>query len=199
MNAEHEAKQAASTELVHVREEITALDGWVIDDDEGNALAGGMLQDVKQRHKALEAKRKSITTPLLEAKRAVDDLFREPRALLEAAEQSLKSKIAVYVMSQGERNAAHLEAARGAESLEEAAASIALVEHVQAPAGVSVRRVWRPRVINEGLLDQRFTSPDMSKIKAWAKEHVDTAGKPLPIPGVVFDADEIVTSRKAKA
>lgn len=198
-NATTQATKTTTLALATVTAELEALDGWTIDTADDNALAGEALQDVKQRHKALEAERKKIAGPLLAAKKAVDDLFRPPRAALEQAEQLIKGKIAGYLEAVAERNDAAVEVASTAESLDDASAALATIEHAEAPAGVNVRHVWRAVVISEDMLDRRFMSPDDSKIKTWAKEHVDGDGKPLAIPGVRFDREAIVSSRKVKS
>jgi hypothetical protein len=198
MNPEQQAAQATATALAVITDERAALDGWTIDNTDDQALAADMLRDVKRRHKSLDTKRKTITTPLLEAKRAVDDLFRAPRELLEEVEGILKEKIAAFLDRAATANSAALLTASKAESLDEAAAALATIEHVEAPAGVSVRHVWRAIVFNEELLDRRFLSPDQRKIDAWAKEHVDADGKPFVIAGVNFEREAIVSSREVK-
>lgn len=190
-----QAERETSTALAVVNEELEALDGWTIDNPEDQEFAADMLRDVKKRHKALEGKRKTITKPLLEAKRAVDDLFRAPREALEQAERILKGKIAGYLEAVEAANTEAVEAASNAETVDEASEALANVEHVDAPKGVSVRYVWKPRVIAEDLLDRRFLSPDMGKIKAWMKEHTKPDGEPLAIPGVAFDKSPIVSAR----
>lgn len=197
-NAQEQATKTTTAALATVRAELDALDGWTIDNEDDNTLAAEALRDVKRRHKALEAERKKIAGPLLEAKRAVDALFKPPREALEQAERLIKGKIAGYLEAVAERNAEAVETASTAESLDEASAALATIEHAEAPKGVNVRHVWRPVVIAEDLLDRRFLSPDPAKIKAWAKEHVDADGKPLAIPGVRFDREAIVSSREVK-
>jgi len=197
-DATQQATKTTTAALATVQAELEALDGWTIDNEDDNALAGEALRDVKRRHKTLEAERKKIAGPLLEAKRAVDALFKPPREALEQAERMIKGKIAGYLEAVAERNTAAVEVASSAENLDDAADALATIEHVEAPAGVNVRHVWRPRVQSEELLDRRFMSPDMNKIKAWAKEHVDADGKPLAIPGVLFEREAIVSSREVK-
>jgi hypothetical protein len=197
-DATQQATKTTTAALATVQAELEALDGWTIETADDNALAGEALRDVKRRHKKLEAERKKIAGPLLEAKRAVDALFKPPREALEQAERMIKGKIAGYLEAVAERNTAAVEVASTAESLDDASAALATIEHAEAPAGVNVRHTWRAVVIAEDMLDRRFLSPDMSKIKAWAKEHADADGKPLAIPGVRFDREAIVSSREVK-
>ena len=194
----HEEASAHATQaLATISQEIDELDGWTIAHEDDNDFAASMLRDVKARHKALETKRKAITVPINRALKEINSLFRPPRERLEDAEKILKGKIAGYLEAVEAKNAAALEAAAAAETLDEATNAIALVTDAEAPKGVSVRYVYRPIVVDEGALDRRFLSPDPAKIKAWAKEHADADGKPLAIDGVKFERDAIVTSRSA--
>ena len=59
-----------------------------------------ILQRIKGRAKEIDTERKTITTPLDVAKKAVMDLFRKPLDLLEKTEKSLKDAIAVYSTEQ---------------------------------------------------------------------------------------------------
>lgn len=195
---QHQAEQQASAALTVVQQELEALDGWTVDSDEDNAFAAEMLQDVKQRHKRLETERKKITKPMNAALRAVNDLFRKPREALEQAERLIKGEIAAYLEAREEANTAAFEAAADAETVEEASAALASVEDASTPAGVSVRYKWRAVVVAEDLLMPQFLSPDRAKIEAWASSHKGPDGEPLPIPGVRFDREPIVSSRAVK-
>lgn len=196
MNAtpQEQARQATTIALATINDELEALDGWTIDNTEDNEFAAEMLQDVKQRHKALEAQRKTITKPLTAAKKAVDDLFRTPRGLLERAEVLLKGKIAVYVDT-SEANTAALKEAANAETVEQAAAALSTIEHIEAPAGVSVRYKYRAIVFSPDIVPDEFRIPDEVAIQRYTDEAVKIHGEPTPIPGVRFDKEPIVTSR----
>lgn len=60
------------------------------------AAAARELQELKGRAKALDERRKEITRPLDEAKKAILDLFRAPLAVLEEAEGVLKRSIITW-------------------------------------------------------------------------------------------------------
>lgn len=189
MNALEQAEETTSAALTVIRSEIDALDGWTIDDEDDNEFAAEMLRNVKSRHKYLEDKRKGITGPMNKAMRAVNDLFRPPRTALENAERILKSKIAGYLEACEAANTAALVAASTAETVEEASAALATVEHADAPKGVSVRYKWRAIVVNEELLDRRFLVPDIAIIEEWGEKYGRV------IPGVEFERVPIVSSR----
>jgi hypothetical protein len=190
-----QAKQVVSKSLAVITAELDELEDWTIDDDEDSELAADMLRDVKARHKALEAKRKEITKPLNAATKAVNDLFRAPRSMLEQAEQLLKSKIAGYLEAQDQANAAALETAAIADTPAEASAALASIGQTEAPAGVSVRSHYRAIVFNPEIVPYQFLMPDEAKIQDFTNAAVRERGKPEPIPGVRFEKIAIVSSR----
>lgn len=197
------SKRAITLATKHTQAQLTRaqaaqveLDALTITNQDDQEFAADVLRDVKAQHKALEAERKKITKPMLEAKAAVDALFKPPREALELAESTLKDKIAGYLASVEERNTAAVEAASKAETAEEASAALSTMQHAEAPTGVSVRYVYDPIVVNEGMVDRMFMSPDMNKIKEWMKLHKNPDGSPKPIPGLKFSPRSIVASRK---
>ena len=58
--------------------------------------ANGVLRAVKDKFKDLDSKRKTITKPLDEAKKAVMDLFRSPLEILSKAESIIKRAMITY-------------------------------------------------------------------------------------------------------
>ena len=192
-----QAKETTTAALTTVREEIAELYSWEIEDEADMVLAGDMLADIKGRAKRLEAQRKKITVPMNAAKKAVDALFATPRTALEEAERLLKGKIAGYLEAAAEDNDEAYDDAAKAETVEEATAALATVRDVAAPKGVSVRYTYRPRIVNADMVLPAFCSPDMGKIKAYARDNKNADGSPAPIPGVLFDREPIVTSRSA--
>jgi polyhydroxyalkanoate synthesis regulator phasin len=193
---QEQAEQVTSNALAVINDELAALFNWSIENDEDNGFAAEMLRDVKARHKALEEKRKTITQPLAQAKKAVDDLFRQPRELLEQAEACLKAKIAGYLEACQQANAAALAAVVCAETPEQASEALATIQPTaEAPAGVSVRYKWRAIVFSPEIVPDAFLSPDEAKIQAFTDQAVKTHGKPTPISGVRFEQEAIVSSR----
>lgn len=125
----------ASSALVLTTKAQTALAGasdFVIDSQEMFEIAGDDLRAVKALQKEVEEKRTSITGPLNQAVKAVNDLFRPPKEYLDKAEATIKRAIVTWTTEQ-ERLA--VEARRKAE--EEARAErerLAAVEREQAEA-----------------------------------------------------------------
>ena len=75
----------------------------VVHTQEENEGASKVLKQVKDRHRELEAKRKSITSPLDQAKREVQELFKKPLGMLLEAEKSIKSAMLSFVREQEEK------------------------------------------------------------------------------------------------
>ena len=72
----------------------------IVRDTETYAHAGVLLRDIKSAGKALDDRRKGITTPLDAAKKAVMDLFRAPTEALDRAEATIKRGLADYESEQ---------------------------------------------------------------------------------------------------
>lgn len=105
-----------SSALVLTTRAQAALDfavDFVIDSPEMFALAGDDLKSVKAMQKEVEEKRTSITGPLNQAVKAVNDLFRPPKDYLDKAEATIKRAMVGWQTEQ-ERIAA--EARRQAEA-----------------------------------------------------------------------------------
>lgn len=91
------------------RADVLALDAITITDAATFEAAGLALTRVNGERGRLEDHRKALTAPLLDAKRAIDDAFREPIAIRDAAMAKAKRAIADYA-AKAER--ARLEAER---------------------------------------------------------------------------------------
>lgn len=100
-NESHEMNVTVQTpdQATIVRQAQSALsmvDSFEISDSVTFELAADELKAIKKRASDLEAKRKSITKPLDDAKKAVMELFRGPVDVLARAEKLLKSKMLDY-------------------------------------------------------------------------------------------------------
>lgn len=106
----------ASAAIVLASKARAALDGatdLVIDSPTMFELASDDLKGIKALQKEVEEKRTSITGPLNQAVKAVNDLFRAPKDYLDKAESTLKRAMVTWTTEQ-ERIAA--EARREAEA-----------------------------------------------------------------------------------
>lgn len=72
---------------------LTSAKEFIIDSPEMATLAGEELTQIKSLQKQVEEKRTSITQPLNQVLRAVNDLFRAPKEYLEGAEEAIKRSL----------------------------------------------------------------------------------------------------------
>lgn len=166
------------------------LQSFEISSDEHQDFAAALLREIKTEWASVEAKRKTITKPANDLKKAADNLFKPTLVALEKAEATLKSKIATYLTSKERANTAALQAAAAATTPEAAQQAIAHVAPVAPPAGVSVRKVWRFEVVDQNLVPRELCSPDAKKIEAAFH------GGATAIPGVRFFQEDQVSARR---
>jgi len=79
---------------------LTSASDFVIDSHTMFELAGDDLKQVKALQKEVEEKRTSITGPLNQAVKAVNDLFRSPKEYLDKAEATLKRAMVTWTTEQ---------------------------------------------------------------------------------------------------
>ena len=94
---------------------LTSASDFVIDSPTMFELASDDLKQVKALQKEVEEKRTSITGPLNQAVKAVNDLFRSPKEYLDKAEATLKRAMVTWTTEQ-ERIAAEARAKAEAEA-----------------------------------------------------------------------------------
>jgi hypothetical protein len=172
---------------------LDALRAFVIDSDEKEAFAVKLAQEIKQNWASIEEQRKKITTPLLEAKRQTDAVFKPALDALAEEERLLKDKLAAYMQMKEQRNVAALAEAKQAPTVQDAQQAIARVAPVATPQGMSVRHVWKFEITDESIVPRELCSPDPKKIGA-AFQVVN--GQPVPVPGVRWYQDTSVSVRK---
>jgi hypothetical protein len=148
------------------------LVGFAIDNQDSLDIAGELLQKIKGQVKTLEAKRKAITSPLLEAKRAIDALFKPAKDAAGRVEALLKGSMSKFVDAQTAARTAALQAGNHTEAL-------AVVQPTM-PAGVSTRTLWRFEVTDPALVPRDYLVVDSARVQAHVNEHKSAAS----IPGI---------------
>lgn len=182
------AKSVTTGWLAHAREASPIVDDLSVENEVDQEFAAEILRDVKESIRQVEEKRKEITVPLNNALNAVNGLFRPAREALEALEKGLKQKIAGYLERKELANRAALELAAKSDEVEEAQQALALVDQSGPPKGVSVRYVWKFRVVDAELVPREYCSPDAKKIGAFDPGSA--------IPGVEWFQEPVVASRR---
>lgn len=160
---------------------LAVAQSYLITSPELYEAAAADLQEIKGKLKALEEKRTAITRPLNQALKAVNDLFRKPKELLEQAEGLIKRAMSAYdhererkrreeqarLEEEARKERERLEAkAREAEEkgqIEKAEAlresANAVVAPIVSPAteapkvtGIATRGLWKARVTDKAAL-----------------------------------------------
>lgn len=153
-----------------------------------------ILAQVKQRRDALETHLKSITKPMRDAEKRIRDLFRPAIGALLEAENDLKVRIqttrnAQFAVNQKAMAEAQAKLAQGD------ARGSALAAHVIAstalPTGLSERKRWTYRIVDDAQVPRELCSPDPAKIAAYVKAHENRHA----VPGVEIFEESILASR----
>ncbi len=164
------------------------LVGFIVNDQATVDTVGKLLLEVKGRLSALEKARKRITKPLLDAKRAVDALFRPGTSAAETVETLLKNALSAHVVRQQQAQVALLSAGQHETAL--------AVVQPEMPAGVSTRTVWKWRVTDPNLIPAEYMVVDAGKVQA----HVNQMKGQSTIPGIeAFPSVGVSASTKGAA
>lgn len=176
-------------------------------------MAVALLGNLSSMRKALETHRKSLTAPIREAEKRINEMFRPALAKLDSADDELRAKVTGWRREEAERAEAErreaerraMESAQRAEELREAGkqkaarkaeerASEAAMEavSVEAPlrvmevgsAKVTTRQVWRWEVQDFGAVPKEYFSLDEKKLGAAVRSGV------REIPGVRIWSEE---------
>lgn len=134
---EHAQAQAAPEQAQHW---LQVAQSYQIDDDDMYAAAGEELRNIVTMGRQIEDQRKSITAPMLEAKRRVDDFFRVPLDRLQEAERVLKVAMGGYQRLQLQRAEEARRAAEAAAEVQRQAQAKLLAEQRAAEAAAQAER-----------------------------------------------------------
>lgn len=211
--------------LAEAADAKSTADFLIVSDAESLQIAKDEMNAMTKRMKTLDAKRKEITKPLDDAKKAVMNLFKPPIDTYQGAISVIKAGIARYVEDQeriaaearikAEAEAAAARAALEAKALEaktpqeaevikEAAALVVPASvSVASPtkvSGMSTQKVWRGRVVDlSAFLAHVATHPecfDLIEVKQGALDrYIRATGGAVAIPGVETHQETIVSSR----
>lgn len=162
-------------------------------DDTTAAKAATLARQAREVMRAKDEERKTITTPLLEAKRAADAHWKPMIDTAERIKRHCEQEIARYDRETEAARARVLVA-----SAEALARKEVPTEPIPEPVHVdktSVRHHWEPEITDADAVPREYCSPDLGKVKA-AIWYADTPHKePQPIPGVKFTLKSVVVVR----
>lgn len=97
---------------------LTGAESLVIDSDLMLEVAAETLRAIRKAKDDIETRRKTITKPMDDAKKATMDFFRPFMERCETAEKELRSKVLAYELERGERIVRENEAAKAAAAAE---------------------------------------------------------------------------------
>jgi hypothetical protein len=120
---------------------LSAANDYTVDSDDTLEAAGDDLRQIKALQKQVEERRTSITGPLNQAVKAVNDLFRAPKEYLETAEKVLKRVMLTYTEEQERKREEERRAAEAAARAErERLAAIEAEQQRQAEEAAAASR-----------------------------------------------------------
>lgn len=144
------------------------------------------LQALHAKTKQLEDARMRIKRPLLDAGKAVDDLFREPIALVNAAKDAVSRALGAYRQEQQRQKDALLAAAPAAATAAESRALISAGTEEAIKIGGTRETVSFEIVItNAALVPREFCEPSEALARAAAVQ-ADKNGTAIQIPGMTI-------------
>lgn len=180
-----------AAEALAMRPQLVALELRTPDDEQ---FAADVRAHLKQRLKDSEVSRKSVTTHLDAAKKAVDAQYRPEREAIEGLIAIIDAKLSAC---ETQRRAAAQEANRAAAAL--AATTGKLSEPVElktrAPEGLTYVDTWEHKQVDlmslvkavaEGRAPLEMLRFDDSAIKIWLRTYKDSHVCP-PIDGLAFE------------
>lgn len=141
-------------------------------------VLGKELIENRERRDALEAKRKTLTGPVNDLKRAIDALFKPVKDIFDAVDTTITNKLGPYQQQAKAANTAALDAVGGGSR---DASTLATAHAVpQTPAGLSEIEEYDFEIENEAEIPRPFLCFDESLARAYVKHHKGNC----TIPGV---------------
>jgi DNA polymerase III gamma/tau subunit len=182
----------ASAAIVLTGQAQRALSGaedFTVDSDEMLEAAGDDLRSIKALQKNVEAQRTTITAPLNQVLRAVNDLFRPATQYLEQAEVKLKGAMLTYTTEQQRRAE---EARRRAEELarqerERLAAEQRRQEQIAREAAQAAERAAKEaaEAAARGDAEAAAAAQEQARVQAEAAEQANTEAQAAEVTAAV--------------
>ncbi len=190
-----------SREIEPVEQETSQINqllaDYQIETQEDLDWSNRLLKHTKANLKGLEEKRKSITAPIKEGIKRIEDLFRPATTQLAESERILKLKIGEYVASQERARRATMQAS--AIQYANGGTPTEIIPEPPKAEGLTVRNVWDFRVTDLALVPREYLSVSESKIRAARDMYLqDGNAVPPAIPGIEFFQTQQVSVRTTK-
>lgn len=180
---------AIATEALESLPEIQALQ---IEDHDDYAFIEGLAVEAKKNLKDLETERTSITKPLNEALRKVNEKFKPAKDALQKIERICKTKLKLARQRFEEEAERKLEEAKATDDLEEKhEAMVRAAEAVPETGRVTFRDNWKGEIYDETQIPTRYWVIDIDRIN----KEIKAAKGEIEIPGVRVVNDKIEVIR----
>ncbi len=161
------------------------LKDYEIPNEDAAETVAEILTDTHNKIKEIDAKRKTITKPILEAKRAADALFKPAINALEEVKVLLKGKLTTFTRQQEEARKEALESGDVSQAL--------ATPEPQAPEGVATRRVWTFEVTDAEAIPREYLILDTAEVKEEMKRK---GPENVEIPGIrIYQETKVVMGR----
>lgn len=183
-------------------QEIEAIEVHTAADQD---FANSLLVAIVREKDRLQEQLKRYTQPLQDLLKVLREDFRPFIGFTEKAEASLKSKIAAFATAERVRAADALKLAQVAAANRDHATAALAMNAAQAttetPQGTNVRYQWKARIVNPYLLPQEYLKAPkvLDALTTEANRYARNFShpqEPTPLPGVLFDAEPIVSVRR---
>lgn len=183
-----------ATEAQAMRPQLVALELRTSEDEQ---FAADVRAHLKQRLKDAEADRKSVTTHLDAAKKAVDAQYKPEKDAIEGLIEIIDAKLSECEtrrrrLAHEAQKAASLLASTG--NLAASAAALAAIETAEKPVGLTYVDTWEHKRVDlmalvkavaAGRAPLEFLMLDNSAVKIWLRTYKDSTECP-PVEGLEF-------------
>jgi hypothetical protein len=187
------AAAEATGEAARARDALVMVKGLNLVTEEDFTFAADLVKLAHDNIKRLDKRRTAITKPILDAKRAVDGLFKPALDVLNEIKAVLEGKIGAHVRAQQEAQVLAMNTQAAAFAAGQTPTEP--IPEVPEAKGVSVKSRWVADVVDPEAVPRELCSPDPEKI-ARAIWYADTPHTPpRPIPGLTFRLETDVTVR----
>jgi hypothetical protein len=181
-----EAQAALAQEATAAAGPLATMRIITIQTPEQAKLVADVESEAHRRFQDLEARRKTITTPLDQAKKAVDALFKpvtEPYKQIKAACAQKRSE---YETRLREAEVAARETAKALSAQGDTGAAAAIVEAAKVPPSPGTTWKWRVKRVQINLVPLKFLTLDEDAVDDYCADYKDSEVIP-PVEGLEFE------------
>lgn len=175
---------------------------FVVNSQDDNERAEKLRQWVKATRDELEQQRRVESDPLYSAWKTNNGRYKPLDTLLDKAYRALGAAMAEFVDRKDREHTAALQATNAAyesgdlATAQQASALASAAAAAVVPSATSVRKKWVSRIVNAAAVPREWCDPAEKRIAAMARACKPDV-PPMPIAGVEYTLEAVVTTRKA--